>query len=147
MGVVKENVGSPRGVAYKHERGSLASILQQYVKFLDDLIRCSRHRPGIAPAISRPVIGADAREHRDARLHKVPARCGHLTARLQNNSGTPTARAVDIESVAADVDRPPFLMEAPGVSSRLDCLVQDSRYYEYQHDGSNRQHNVAEPVR
>lgn len=62
-------------------------------------------RTWIAPAISRTVIGADAGKFRDFRLHTIPVQIGCAVAVLENHRWTTRARAVDMQSIATEIDQ------------------------------------------
>ena len=74
------------------------------MQFSCDHFAGARSRTGVAVAESSAIIGADAREFRDLRLHLAPGNVGVAEAGLENDSGGSLPGAVDVHLVPAHVD-------------------------------------------
>ncbi len=86
----------------------------------------SRARQGaaLAPAQAGAIIGADARNPGYFRLHHAPVQRPARRSRLQHDSRTACADAIQMEPVAADVNHLAGRWMLPAIEHHADDLIQ-----------------------
>jgi hypothetical protein len=82
-----------------------------------------RERYRISPALDGPLIPARARELRDFRLNVRPYVSRAVVAGIENDRGTPLARAEDVEAASTDVDGAAYLWKESSIPTLSDLLV------------------------
>ena len=89
----------------QHVRAGDARVLKRRVQLVRHAAGCAWLRTRSAPPEARPVVGDDAAEGRQLRLHDAPVQ-GRLTEPgLQDNGGTAAALDHQVHEVAVDVDQ------------------------------------------
>ena len=83
----------------------LAHLRQSVVQFQVQLRKCAWLRTGIAPRVASAVIGADAGERRDARLHQRPVEGEIAEPVFDDDRGPATPSAVDMQFVTVQIDQ------------------------------------------
>ena len=81
----------------------LASILQKRVEFAGNLRTRARQRAGIALAVAGAIVGANSGEIGNLSLRPLPLAEDIAQAALKNYCGATLSRAVDFQSMAADI--------------------------------------------
>src|SRR3954464_2250976 len=92
----------------EHVRRPLASLVEQGVQLIHDLVHGARPRTKLAPSGSGAVIRADAREPSDAWLHQAPINRKIAGAGLQDDRwlcAAGLARAVQMQLPPADINQ------------------------------------------
>jgi hypothetical protein len=96
--------GAAEGVADQQVRALLFQFRQRIVQFKIQLRERSRLGTGIAPGVSGPVVGANARETGNFPLHQNPVKGKISEPVLDNDRGGALPGAVDMQFVAAEVN-------------------------------------------
>src|SRR5213078_4408242 len=95
-------------MANQHEWRVLVSLFHQGVQLPHDLSYGARVGAEIAPATSRSIVRADARERRDQWLNESPVNRECADTGLQDHgrlAGGDAASAVEIEPPTANIDQ------------------------------------------
>jgi hypothetical protein len=90
-----------------------------------ELVEGLRLGPGVAPRISGPIIGADARETGDSGLHKDPVEGEVAKPVFDDDGGASMASAVDVKAVCAQIHKLSGWL-ARGCSFRTDLTRAES---------------------
>src|SRR5580704_3052854 len=97
---------APDRVTDQHIRTRHWSALQQFVQIANDGCAVACGRRGVAPTLTGAVIPANGGELRNLRLNFAPAiTTVAAAARFQDPGRTTGARAIDVQAVAANIDR------------------------------------------
>lgn len=113
------------------------------MEFSDNLLRRTRFRAGVIPAVPGSVIGAHTSKPRHARLNEREIRCPKSSAAVfQDDGGTTLAYTLDMQAMASNVDKSTESRISPLVYPARDGLVDRSAIISGFHDQT-----VYHPVR
>jgi len=93
------------------------------VKFEIDLRKGAWRGTGIAPGVSGAVVGADAGEDGDTRLHQCPVKGKVPKPILDHNYGISLSGTVHVQPVSAEIDH--FAWRLRCVAVRVSCAAQE----------------------
>ena len=105
-GGVVAHYSSAEGVAYEDEGSALAELAKGVVEFEVELGEGAGFGAGVAPCVTSAIVGADAGEVLDFLLDEDPGEGEVAQAVFYDGGVGALAGAVNVETVAAEVDEP-----------------------------------------
>src|SRR5271155_788884 len=100
------------------------------MKFFCPLYDCPPRRNGIAPAVTRPVVGADAGELRNLILDRPPESRGFAGPLFNDHSRGDSPFAKQVQLVVSDGNHAPGRRIAPFIPPFVSLLIEIARYQE-----------------
>ncbi len=142
--LVREGDGDhcAEGVADQNVGWLFARSFQRGTQFVRHETGSSVPGTRVAPSISRAIVGTDASELREFRLHEVPVEISCPVPVLENYRGTTATRAVEVQSIAAKINqlagwmklRRILLARATLIAEPEECNDQQRRQFNCKHD-------------
>jgi len=92
-------------MARQHQRPLYARAFEKGVKILAHVRSRPRRWAGRAPAISRAIVRAHARDLAQRRLHVLPRYGAQPESGVEDDGGRSLSGAVDVKNASADIDQ------------------------------------------
>ncbi len=117
------NVIATKGMPDHHVGAFFARSLQKRFQFSGDMQTRASVRRRLAPSVSRAVVGANACELSNLRLHSDPVKCRTAHAAVKNHRWRALSAAVEVKPHTSRLERLSPLREAVGIAPVHDPLV------------------------
>ena len=100
---IQAHIQSAKGVPNQKIRTVYLCMREQEMQFFDYLLAGARPWSTLTPAVTRPIIGADACEACHCWLNLAPIKRGSSQSRVENHRWTACAGTVDMKPIAPDI--------------------------------------------